>query len=125
MMAEGEQAIREISRDDLVNKFQHGEPFVLVDVLSHEHFSRVHLPGAINVPVNVLRDLAPLLFGKHDQLIVYCVNFECSASPTAVRILTQLGFTNVLDFAGGIRDWIEGGQPVIRGEEASSGQQAA
>jgi rhodanese-related sulfurtransferase len=116
-MANEEQEVREISRDELMHKFHTGQPFVLVDVLPHEHFTRVHLPGAVNVPLNTLRELAPLLFGKNDQIIVYCANFQCTASPTAAKLLMQLGFTDVLDFAGGILDWEEGGFPVVRGEE--------
>lgn len=123
-MAKDEEAIREISRDELVHKMHSGDPMVLVDVLTHEHFLRVHLPGAINIPVNLLRDLAPLVLGKHDQIILYCANFQCHASPTAAKILMQLGYTDVLDFTGGILDWEEGGLPVVR-EENPSQEKAA
>ncbi|HEX2948353.1 MAG TPA: rhodanese-like domain-containing protein [Armatimonadota bacterium] len=116
-MEHQEPVVHEISRDELVHKMHSGDRFILVDVLSHEHFQRVHLPGAINVPLNPLRDLAPQLLGKQDQIIVYCANFDCTASPTAAKILTQLGFENVLDYAGGILDWEEGGMPVVRGQE--------
>lgn len=123
-MEKDEEAIREISRDDLVHHMHSGERFVLVDVLTHEHFLRVHLPGAINIPVNLLRDLAPLVLGQHDQIIVYCANFQCHASPTAARILMQLGYADVLDFAGGILDWEEGSLPVVREKNPSQDQAA-
>lgn len=112
-MAKEQTEIREITTDALVQKRQQGEAFILVDVLSHDHFAHVHLPGAVNVPVNVLRDLAPLLFGPNDEIVVYCASFECTASPTAVKILQQLGFTNVIDYAGGIKDWIEHDLPLM------------
>lgn len=116
-MAENAPDVRDITRDALVHKMHSGERFVLVDVLPHDHFERVHLPGAINIPVNMLRDLAPLVLGKRDQVIVYCANFDCTASPTAARILQQMGYTDVLDYAGGIQDWDEGGLPLLWGEE--------
>ena len=116
-MVDQEPEVNKITRDELLQKMQRGERFVLIDVLSHEHFLRVHLPGAINIPLNTLRDLAPQLLGMQDEIIVYCANFHCTASPTAAKMLMQLGYTNVRDFAGGILDWEEGGQPVIRSEK--------
>ncbi|HOF89030.1 MAG TPA: rhodanese-like domain-containing protein [Armatimonadota bacterium] len=105
--------VREISRQALVDKRRRGEAYVLVDVLAHEHFVHRHLPGAINVPLHILRDLAPLLFGEHDEIIVYCANTACAASATAAKILGGLGFTNVYDYAGGIKDWEEAGEAVL------------
>lgn len=116
-MTKHEPEIREITRDEFVHKMHSGERFILVDVLPHDHFLRVHLPGAINIPVNLLRDIAPLVLGKHDQVIVYCSNFDCTASPTAAKILMQMGYTDVLDYAGGIVNWAEGGFPLMQGEE--------
>lgn len=122
-MGTADLPIREITRDELLAAMRNGERFVLIDVLLHDHFERVHLPGAINVPVTLIRDLAPLLFGRHDRLIVYCASFECSASRTAANILMQLGFTDVQDYQGGIRDWEEGDQPVVRGDAEKLSEQ--
>ncbi len=105
--------VREISRLALIDKRQRGDAFVLVDVLAHEHFVSIHLPGAINVPLNLLQDLAPLLFGKHDEIVVYCADTSCTASTTAVKILGTQGFTNVYDYKGGIKDWEESGETVV------------
>lgn len=124
-MAEEKSEVREITREALVEKRRRGEPFVLVDVLSHEHFEHIHLPGAVNVPLPVLRDLAPVLFGKHDQLVTYCANSECTASATAAKLLVQLGFTDVYEYTGGITDWIDGGQPVVHMPHEPPSSQAA
>jgi rhodanese-related sulfurtransferase len=113
-----------ILRDALVHKMHAGERIILVDVLSHEHFRRVHLPGAINLPLNALHDLAPVVLGRNDSIVVYCANFQCTASPSAATVLRQLGFTDVLDYEGGILNWEEGGLPVIRGEDPSQAQAA-
>ncbi|MHB9024040.1 MAG: rhodanese-like domain-containing protein [Armatimonadota bacterium] len=105
--------VREVTREELVRMRQQGEPFILVNVLPHEEFAHVHIPGSINVPLLVLRELAPLLFGEHDTLIMYCSREECTASPTAVKILLQMGFTDVADYHGGMQDWIDAGLPVV------------
>ena len=73
-MVNPEPQVREISLNELVEKRRHGEPFILVDVLTHEHFAHIHIPGSINVTQPELRVPAPLLFGKDDRIIVYCSN---------------------------------------------------
>jgi rhodanese-related sulfurtransferase len=123
-MEQHESKSHTIARDALVQKMHAGERFILVDVLPHQHFLRVHLPGAINLPLNALRDLAPVVLGSNDSIVLYCANFQCAASRTAAKVLRQLGFSDVLDYAGGILDWEEGGLPVIRGEEPSQAQAA-
>lgn len=109
------QPVQQISRDELLDKRRQGDAFVLVDVLSHDHFTRVHLPGAVNIPVNLLHDLAPLLLSPLDEIIVYCGNFDCNASTSAAKILLRLGYEHVSDYKGGINDWEDGNLPVLRG----------
>lgn len=112
-MAQKGPEVKTITRDRLAEMFRNGEPFVLVDVLAREHFDVVHLPGAVNVPLPLVRELAPVLFGWNDTIIVYCSSFACHASGTAAKILTSMGFTDVLEYAGGIDDWARGELPLI------------
>jgi len=41
---------KDITRDELKEKMDRGDDFVLVDALSHQHYASRHLPGAINLP---------------------------------------------------------------------------
>jgi len=66
-----------ISRDELKAKIDRGDRFALVETLPEAAFQKAHLPGAVNLPPDRLRELAPrLLPDKGAQIIVYC------ASPT-------------------------------------------
>jgi len=116
-MADHTAEIYEITRDALVEKRRHGEAFILVDVLTHENFTHIHLPGAINLPLDTLRELAPLVLGFDDEIVVYCASFSCQASRRAARQLMDLGFTNVLDYTGGIQDWTDGDLPLIHHDQ--------
>ena len=110
---------KKITREELKAKRDRGETFHLVNVLSHEAFDRQHIPGSANVPLPDLEERAPTIFGKADEIIVYCSSFDCSASTTAAAILDRLGFTNVADFEGGMRDWAEAGYPVAFARKAA------
>jgi rhodanese-related sulfurtransferase len=66
-----------ISREDLKNKMDSGDNFLLVETLPAERYEYAHLPGAINLPPDRIQELAPtLLPNKHAEIVVYC------ASPT-------------------------------------------
>ena len=64
-----------ITRDDLKSKIDRREKFKLVDVLAPEYYAKGHLPGAINIPMDRLKELAPkLLPDKNADVVVYCMN---------------------------------------------------
>ncbi len=51
--------VQTISREDLKDKIDRGDDFVLVETLSEEQYRHTHLPGAVNVPPKRVRKLAP------------------------------------------------------------------
>jgi rhodanese-related sulfurtransferase len=64
--------VPEISREELIRALRAGR-ITLVDVLSPESFSAMHLPGAINVPVADLARLAgDLLPDRRAPIVTYC-----------------------------------------------------
>ncbi len=66
-----------ISRDELKQKLDRGDDFVLVETLAEEKFRHTHLPTAINIPPDRVAELAAsLLPDKSAEIVVYC------ASPT-------------------------------------------
>lgn len=69
--------IKTIDRDELQKKIESNERFFLVETLSEEKYRRSHLPGALNLPPDRVKELAPFVLPDKDALvIVYC------ASPT-------------------------------------------
>lgn len=62
-----------ISRDELKAKMDEGETFTLVETLPEVTYRHQHLPGAINLPPDRVRELAPrLLPDKGAEIVVYC-----------------------------------------------------
>lgn len=62
-----------VSREDLKGKMDRGEAFTLVETLQEVAYRHEHLPGAINLPPDRVRELAPnLLPDKSAEIIVYC-----------------------------------------------------
>lgn len=66
-----------ISRNELSEKIDRGDSFVLLETLPATAYQHAHLPGAINMPPDQVKQLAAkLLPDKHADIVVYC------ASPT-------------------------------------------
>ena len=65
--------LKTISREDLKAKMDGGETFTLVETLAPVAYDHAHLPGAINIPPDQVKKLAPqLLPDKAAEIIVYC-----------------------------------------------------
>lgn len=110
------EVVKGIGRDELKNRIDRGESFVLLEILSPEHFQHVHLPGARNVPPEQVKQLAPVFIpSKQTEVVTYCAGPTCRASADAARELASLGYTNVRHYAGGKKDWTAAGLPVERG----------
>ncbi len=66
--------VKTISREDLKEKIDGGDDFVLLEVLSEQSYTRGHLPGAIRFQG---RDMIPdLLPEKTTEVVAYCSNFN-------------------------------------------------
>jgi len=81
-------------------------------VLSEDSYKKEHIRGAINIPSERIGKEAREKFDKDDPLVVYCSNYDCTASPTAAKKLEDLGFTNVYDYEGGKEEWKQAGLPM-------------
>jgi rhodanese-related sulfurtransferase len=108
-----------ITRDEIKSLLDEGRSVTLVEALPEKYWKHSHLPGAINIPHDRTRELAPQLLPDKDTLIVvYCANEPCKNSTIASGELVSLGYRNVREYIGGKRDWIDAGLPVEKGVAA-------
>ncbi|MDQ1308134.1 MAG: hypothetical protein QG671_3968 [Actinomycetota bacterium] len=89
---------------------------VLLDVREPTEWE-THIAGALQIPRGILEAKADPTSPRHDpaldpgkQVIVYCRSGARSA--LAAVTLTELGFTDVVNLAGGITAWKEAGLPT-------------
>ena len=103
----------EIKIDELKKMMKDGEDFQLVDVRGKECcYDLEHIPGALNIPLNVLEERIAELDNKKPT-IVYCGGYSCSLSPRAEHMMKEhFGFGDIRDYSGGIKEWINEGNKV-------------
>jgi rhodanese-related sulfurtransferase len=66
--------VKTISREDLREKIDCGDDFVLLEALSEASYERVHLPGATRFQdMDSIPDLLP---DKTTEVVAYCSSFD-------------------------------------------------
>ena len=66
--------MKTITRDELKQKMEHGDDFVLLEVLGEASYNREHLPGAVRYEGrDQVERLAP---DKSTEVVAYCSNFN-------------------------------------------------
>jgi rhodanese-related sulfurtransferase len=101
-----------IDREELKKKMENKEDVVLIEVLGEEDYSKEHIKGAINIPLKNIGLEANKRFDKSKEIVVYCSDKNCGASPAAAEKLDSLGFENVYDYVEGKQGWKEAGLPM-------------
>jgi rhodanese-related sulfurtransferase len=111
---------RTIDASDLREQLASDDRPVLVNALAREAFEERRIPGSISIPASEALRLAPDLLAKDQPIVVYCSSRNCTASPTLAQKLVDLGYTEVMDFEGGIEEWERAGFPMQRARAAAA-----
>lgn len=109
------KSIPQISCDELVARLADQNPPILIDVLPEEEFGLVHLPGAKNAcvyNVTFLDDVAKLVPDRAKSVVLYGSSALSLASTTAAEKLVAAGYGALVDYRGGIEDWLSAGHPT-------------
>jgi rhodanese-related sulfurtransferase len=64
-----------ISTKDLKAKLDGKESVKVVETLAPERYREAHIPGALNIPPDKIKELAPQLLPNKDvEIVTYCSN---------------------------------------------------
>lgn len=111
---EAKSRIRETTIDDVKDRLDQGETFVLVDVREESEFAKDHLPGAIHLGKGIIeRDIERVVPDLNTPMVLYCGGGYRSA--LAADNLQKMGYADVVSMEGGVRGWREKNYPMTRG----------
>jgi rhodanese-related sulfurtransferase len=64
-----------ISTEDLKTKLDRKSSVKVVETLAPKRYGEAHIPGALNIPPEQIKDLAPKLLPNKDvEIVTYCAN---------------------------------------------------
>jgi len=108
---DAKKRVRECTVDDVKQRLDRGDKFVLVDVREDSEWAADHLPGAIHLGKGVIeRDIEKTVPDTNTELVLYCGGGFRSA--LAADNLQKMGYKNVISMDGGVRGWREKGYPM-------------
>jgi rhodanese-related sulfurtransferase len=111
---DAKKRVRETTVDDVKQKFDRGERFLLIDVREESEYAKDHLPGAIHLSKGIIeRDIEERVPDHNAAMVLYCGGGFRSA--LAADNLQKMGYTNVISMDGGVREWREKGYPFTKG----------
>ena len=94
---------RQIHTDEAITMMEEESGYIILDVRTPEEFAEKHIPGAINIPNEIIGMAEiPELPNKDQLILVYCRSGN--RSKQASEKLAALGYTNIVEF-GGINNW--------------------
>lgn len=98
----------------LAERLDSADPQLLVlDVRSAAEFGEGHIPGAVNIPHDVIGErIAELGPAGERDVVVYCRSGRRSA--IALAALKEAGFSRLFHLDGDWLRWSEEGQPLIQ-----------
>ena len=100
---EPREAYMNITAEEAKELMDTQENYIILDVRRQDEYEEKHIPGAILIPNEEIRERAEAELTDKDQLIlVYCRSGN--RSKQASEVLEELGYTYIREF-GGINDW--------------------
>ena len=100
-----------ISPGELAELIQLEQAPLILDVRSEKEYSESHIPGAVNIPHDQLRDrLSKIDAAKADEIVVHCRSGHRAG--IAEKVLVEAGYSNVRDLDGHMNAWQSGGYPI-------------
>jgi molybdopterin/thiamine biosynthesis adenylyltransferase/rhodanese-related sulfurtransferase len=112
LLAQVRSEIDEVGASGASELLTSDAPPVLVDVRELDEWQEGHIPRAVHVPRGFLESRIDQVVPDHDTpVVLYCAGGSRSAF--AAKTLGELGYTNVLNLAGGYTDWKRNGFETV------------
>lgn len=112
--------IQTISLEALKHEIDSNDDLVVINVLNEKYYKEAHIPESINMPFKDAKKFKKSIkkrgYHINAPIVVYCYSLECPLSRQAYEALTELGYTNVRAYEGGIKEWKDAGNEIAQGD---------
>lgn len=108
--------IQQTTAEVLFDKLNSNERPVLINALDEEAYKAKRIPGSINIPTVNADFIENVVPDKEQDIVVYCANADCDASPKLAEKLMDKGYTRVWDFEEGLAGWRKEGYTLTGNE---------
>ncbi len=112
LLLTAKRQIKELSVDEVFNRFQNGYRFIFLDVREPDEKEKAYIDGSIFLPRGMLElFIEKIVRNKHSEIVIYCD--VGNRSVLAAQTLKLMGYEKVFSMSGGIKSWMKKGFPVL------------
>lgn len=88
---------------------------LVVDVRGPEAYGARHIPGALNIPLDMLRTAIPAVLAGSiaKPVVVYCGD-GVTIGPEGTALLNKAGYAQAVNVQHGIQGWAAAGMPIAK-----------
>ena len=98
-------AIQELDVNQVKNKLDNNENFLLIDVREESEWAQSRISGSIYLGKGIIeRDIESIEPNKNREIVLYCQGGYRSA--LAAESLQRMGYTNAISMRGGFGEWV-------------------
>lgn len=86
--------------------------FVVINILEKDAYNDCHIKGSMHIPFeNLEKEIQQ--FDKKTTIVLYCSNYQCTASRYGAQMLTAMGYEHVYAYEAGMAEWYQQNLPTV------------
>ncbi|MDX2487445.1 MAG: rhodanese-like domain-containing protein [Gammaproteobacteria bacterium] len=104
-----------VSAEEVIELILARPDLIVIDSRKKAEYQKGHIEGAINILNTQLKpeDLERVSPGKSTTVLFYCNGLRCIRSADSIKKAKNWGYTNLVWFRGGWKEWTEKRLPVV------------
>jgi rhodanese-related sulfurtransferase len=104
-----------VNAEEVIDLILNNPDLIVIDARKKTEFVKGHIEGAINMLNTKMEaeDLEKVAADKSRAILFYCNGTRCMRSADAIRKAKSWGYTNLIWFRGGWKEWTDKRLPVV------------
>ena len=104
-----------VSAESVVDMILANPDLIVIDSRKKSEFQKGHIEGAVNILNTRIKpeDLEQISPDKSREILFYCNGVRCLRSSDSINKVKDWGYTNLIWFRGGWKEWTEKRLPVV------------
>ena len=109
------QGVTIVTAEQVIDMILARPDLIIIDSRKKTEYQKGHIEGAINILNTRLEqeDLEQIAPDKSTEMLFYCNGIRCIRSSDSIHKVQDWGYTNLIWFRGGWKEWMEKRFPIV------------
>ena len=109
------QGVTTVTAEQVIDMILANPDMIIIDSRKKSEYQKGHIEGAINILNTHLeqKDIEQIAPDKSTKMLFYCNGIRCIRSSSSIEKVQGWGYTNLIWFRGGWKEWVEKRFPIV------------